>query len=77
MKFPMTSDFHNISPAISIVPRARSSSIESVSSSRSERIIHDQIVVQSPSIVFVSYDPLVDNPPLSFKDIISRPDYKL
>ena len=73
-EFPTTSDFDNISHS---APRARSPSTESVSSSRSERTVHDQIVVQSPPIVFVSYDPLADNPPLSFKDAMSRPDYKL
>ena len=67
------SDFDNISTA----PRAPSPSNESVSSSGSERIVYDQIIIQSPSIVFVAYGPLADNNPLSFKEAMSRSDHKL
>lgn len=71
-EFPEPSDFDNIPSAL---PRPPSPSTVSISSSVSERVVHEQIVVQPPPTVFVDYGPLADNNPLS--EAMSHSDYKL
>ena len=72
------SDFTDISSIPAQVPRASSSSTaSSISTSESEQVIYDQITIQPPPVVFAAYDSLADNNPLTFKEAMSRSDYKL
>jgi len=72
------SDFTDISSIPAQVPRASSSSTaSSISTSESEQVIYDQITIQSPPSVFAAYGSLADNNPLTFKEVMSRSDYKL
>ena len=71
-KFPTISDFNNISST----PRTRFSSTESISSSHSEWIVYNEIIIQSYLLYSYLYDSLIDNSSFSFKNIISYSNYK-
>ena len=81
-KFPHQSDFNDL-PISAFSIHNPASILESDESSESEQaheqVIHEQIIIQSSLIdyIFAVYDSLVDNTPLSFKDVMSRADYKL
>ena len=51
-EFPEPSDFTDISSIPTSMHRASTASISSITSSESEQIVYDQIMIQPPPVVF-------------------------
>ena len=80
-EFPYQSDFNDLPISAFLIhnPTSISELNESSKSKQAhEQVIHEQIIIQPPFIdhTFAVYDSLVDNISLSFKDVMSRVDYK-